>query len=166
MAVAAGAVIASTSLASAGGKQAPNKVVAKAVGSGRNLHYVLSDDSINAGGSLVIKDKTSEPHTLSLVTKNLVPKTNSQINKCFTKGHICKAIAKWHKAKGNTVGVKNVDVGGPGWNQEGNLNRKGDSSFYTPGKNPPTRAVTAAQGTTLHFICAIHPWMHGTIHVR
>jgi len=25
--------------------------------------------------------------------------------------------------------------------------------------------VTAAAGTTIHFMCAIHPWMHGQITV-
>jgi hypothetical protein len=166
IAVAAGALV-WTSLASGAGGAPPNRVVAKAVGSGHKLRYALSDDSIQSGGSLVIKNKSSAPHTLSLVEKNLVPRTNAQVNKCFNKGHICRAIASWHKATGNKPPkVKTVDVGKPGWDREGNLTRKGDSVFFGANKSPATRAVSAAPGTTLHFICAIHPWMRGTIHVK
>ena len=156
-----------TGLASGAGGSAPDRVVAKAVGSGQKLHYVLSDDSVQSGGKLVIKDKTSEPHTFSLVTKNLVPRTKAEVKKCFSNGHICKDIAKWHKASNNgPPKVNPVDVGNPGWDREGNLKRKGDSVFFTPSKSAPTDAVSAAPGKTLHFICAIHPWMHGSIHVK
>ena len=164
--IAAGA-LAWTSLASGAGGSAPDRVVAKAVMKGNRMAYVLSDDSITSGGKLVIKDLSGAPHTLSLVTKNLVPRTTSQIQNCFKKGHICSEIGKWHKATGNKPPQVNpVNVGKPGWDTEGNLNRKGDSVFYTPKKPAATRVVSAAPGTTLHFICAVHPEMHGTLHVK
>ncbi len=167
IAVAASA-LAWTSLASgAGSSSAPNRVVVKAVMKGNQMAYVLSGDSIQSGGKLVIKDPSGAPHTLSLVTKNLVPRTRAQMQNCFKTGHICRAIAKWHKAPNNgPPKVNPVDVGKPGWDTEGNLNRKGDSVFFTPKKPAATRVVSAAPGTTLHFICAVHPEMHGTLHVK
>jgi hypothetical protein len=101
------------------------------------------------------------------VTKRLVPRTNKQIAKCHAKGHICAEITKWHGAKGNSPPTINpVDVGKPGWDRPGNLKRKGDSVFFTPQQPAATRVVSAKAGKTLHFICAIHPEMHGTIHVK
>ena len=148
----------------------PDKVVVKTKGSGENMKFVASSKTIQSGGKLVIKDKTpGEPHTLSLVEKDLIPTTNKQISKCNNKGHICAAIAEWHGATGNSGPTVNpVDVAKPGWDREGNLHRTGDSVFFKPNKKtwPATKPVSAKAGTTLHFMCAIHPWMHGVLHVK
>ena len=51
----------------------------------------------------------------------------------------------------------------------GNLNKKGDSWFT--GEKPGTSIVqkvnvdTSGGPTRIYFVCAIHPWMHGTINV-
>lgn len=165
-AVALGA-LAWTSLAPAGAASSPDRVVVKAKGSGENMRFVTSDDSIQKGGKLVIRDKTSEPHTLSLVKKRFVPRTRKQVNHCFDPGHICREIAKWHKFTGKgEPKIPLVDAGKPGWNRQGSLTREGDSVVFDPQHNPPTRPVTAQRGTTLHFICAIHPWMHGKLDVK
>ena len=39
--------------------------------------------------------------------------------------------------------------------------KKGDSWFTGETKGATTQEVTAAAGTTLYFMCAVHPWMHG-----
>jgi hypothetical protein len=50
-------------------------------------------------------------------------------------------------------------VGPPGLDQPGD-------SLLIDAEQPVTRArVTAAPGTTLHFICVIHPWMQGKLKV-
>ena len=41
----------------------------------------------------------------------------------------------------------------------------GDSVALTSKRTSITFKVTAKPGTTLHFVCAIHPWMQGTIKV-
>ena len=52
-----------------------------------------------------------------------------------------------------------VNVGRPGLDQPGD-------SLLIDAEQPVTRArVTADPGTTLHFICAIHPWMQGKLKV-
>ncbi len=139
----------------------PGYVVAK--GGGDNFRF--SSTTIERGRKLHIVNNTRDPHTLSLVIPKLVPQTNGQIRKCFTSGHICKKIAKWHHVQGQNVRRNPARAGRHGWDREGSLHKKGDSVFFAPGQNPNNRKVTAPAGTVLHFICAIHPWMHGTITV-
>ena len=110
------------------------------------------------------------PHTFSLVTKGSIPKTAKQRQLCFTPHHICKAIADWHGVKGNGPPKENPAEAGPeGWSTLGSLSKKGDSWFT--GSKPdasieqPVDVDTSAGPTRIYFICAIHPWMHGTINV-
>jgi hypothetical protein len=114
------------------------------------------------------KPKQVGPHTFSLVEKGLLPKTAKQRQTCFTPGHICLAIAEWHKLDPKTekVGKPEVEVGPLGWSTMGSLKKEGDSWFS--GEKPGgevDRKVTAKAGTTLYFMCAVHPWMQGKIKV-
>lgn len=127
---------------------------------------------IYAGEELTVLNQTDPhkvgPHTFSLVTKGSLPKTPRQRQLCFTPHHICKAIAAWHGVKGEGPPKENpAEAGEEGWDTLGNLNKKGDSWFT--GSKPDTsetQVVSAAGGTRLYFVCAIHPWMHGSIAVR
>jgi hypothetical protein len=139
------------------GKAGLRFVGPQTVGYGDQLKVVNQTDAKKVG-----------PHTISLVEASLVPKTKVQRKLCFTPNHICKAIAAWHGVKGNGPPTINpVDAGAPGWSTEGNLKEKGDSWFT--GQKPSAtveQQVTAEAGTTIHFICAIHPWMHGSFKVE
>ena len=107
------------------------------------------------------------PHTFSLVPDRLHPDTKAERKNCFTPNDICFEIAQWHKAgPQGPPGVTLVRTGRPGWDTEGNLKRKGDS-WYTGVRRGNTRdqVVTAPVGSTLSFMCAIHPHMHGEIRV-
>jgi hypothetical protein len=130
--------------------------------------------TIFAGEDLKVQNQTNPhkvgPHTFSLVQKSVIPKTAKERQICFTKGHICKAIATWHGVKGNgPVKVNPVEVGTPGWSTLGSLTEKGDSWFTgeKPGTSIEQRvsADTSAGPTTIYFMCAVHPWMHGSIEV-
>jgi len=110
------------------------------------------------------------PHTFSLVTKGSIPTTAKARQLCFTPHHICKAIAGWHGVKGNgPVKVNPVDVGPEGWSTLGSLSKKGDSWFTgeKPGTSieQPVDVDTSAGPSRIYFVCAVHPWMHGTINV-
>ena len=132
----------------------------------------VAPKTVGYGDVLKVVNQTNPkevgPHTFSLVEPSLVPKTAKQRQVCFTPNHICKAIATWHGAKGNgPPKINPVEAGAPGWSTEGNLKEKGDSWFT--GQKPNAsfeQQVTAEPGTTIHFICAVHPWMHGTIKVE
>lgn len=127
--------------------------------------------TIVAGEELEVLNQTNPkqvgPHTFSLVTKGSIPKTPKARQVCFTPKHICMSIAHWHGVKGNgPVKVNPVEAGAEGWDTLGSLTKTGDSWFT--GSKPKAsivQKVTAAAGTTIYFMCAIHPWMHGSIKV-
>jgi len=127
--------------------------------------------TILAGEELNVVNQTNPkqvgPHTFSLVTKGSLPKTPKARQVCFTPKHICMAIAKWHGVKGNGPVKENpAEAGLDGWDTMGSVTKKGDSWFT--GEKPGTslaQPVSAAAGTTIYFMCAIHPWMHGSIEV-
>ncbi len=127
--------------------------------------------TILAGEELNIVNQTNPhkvgPHTFSLVTKGSLPKTPKARQVCFTPKHICMSIAQWHGVKGNgPVKVNPAEAGLPGWDTMGSVTKKGDSWFT--GEKPGTsfvQPVSAVAGTTIYFMCAIHPWMHGSIEV-
>lgn len=128
--------------------------------------------TITQGDELKIVDKTNPkkvgPHTFSLVESSVLPKTKQQQKVCFTKNHICKEIALWHGAKGNgPPKINPVEAGPAGWSTMGNLTEKGDSWFT--GNKPGAsyeQQLTAEAGTTIHFICAVHPEMQGSFKVK
>ncbi|HKB50600.1 MAG TPA: hypothetical protein VKC63_04150 [Solirubrobacterales bacterium] len=110
------------------------------------------------------------PHTFSLVTKGSIPKTAKARQLCFTPHHICKVIASWHGVKGNgPVKVNPAEAGQIGWDTLGSLTKEGDSWFTgsKPGGSfeQPVGIDTSAGPTKIYFMCAIHPWMHGSINV-
>lgn len=135
-----------------------------------NLQFV-APKTVTAGTELTIVNKTNPkqvgPHTFSLVAPGSRPKTAKARQTCFTPKHICKAIAEWQGVKGEGAPTINPATAGlAGWDTEGTLTSKGDSWFT--GKKPNasfTQQVSAAPGTTLDFMCAIHPWMQGSIKV-
>jgi hypothetical protein len=127
--------------------------------------------TIVSGEELTIENKSIPkaigPHTFALVEESLLPQTKPERQKCFTPKHICRAIADWLGVVGEGPVTKNpAKAGKPGWDTEGSLSKNGDVWFT--GEKPGTsftQRVTAAPGTTIHFMCAIHPWMHGSIEV-
>lgn len=137
---------------------------------GGKLHFEFPQ-TIASGEELTVLNTTNPkkvgPHTFALVTKGSIPKTAKQRKLCFTPHHICKAIASWHGVKGNGPVKENpAQAGAEGWDTLGSLTEKGDSWFTGTKPNATiTQKVTAAPGTTIYFMCAIHPWMHGQIEV-
>jgi hypothetical protein len=135
----------------------------------------VAPKTVTAGEDLKVLNQTDPhkvgPHTFSLVTASLVPKTRKARQLCFTPHHICKAIATWHGVKGNGPVKENpAEAGADGWDTEGSLTKDGDS-WFTGNKAGASivqqvTASTAAGPTAIHFMCAIHPWMHGSIEVQ
>lgn len=130
----------------------------------------VGPSSVHVGEQLEVVNETNAkkvgPHTFSLVTQGSLPKTAKARQLCFTPNHICKAIAIWHGVKGEGAPTKNpATAGAEGWSTMGTVHKKGDSWFT--GNKPKasfTQTVTAVP-TTLYYMCAVHPWMHGKITV-
>lgn len=156
-------------LANGAGELGPAGTVYMKAGKG-GMRFV-APETVVAGQELEILNQTNPkqvgPHTFSLATKASLPKTAKARQACFTPNHICLSIARWHGVKGNgPVKVNPVEVGLEGWDTMGNNSKKGDSWFT--GSKPNTsivQKVSAAPGTRLYFICAIHSWMQGSTEV-
>ena len=118
---------------------------------------------VKSGATVTLRDKSedNQPHTLSLIKK--LPKTPAQIMGCEACGPLMAA----HEANLETgeVGKPLVEAGGEGFDTGGDKTAAGDS-IYLPPKGKVTFKVTAAKGTTLNFVCAVHPWMLGKIKVK
>jgi plastocyanin len=172
-AVALGAVLAtgSSALAAGGGAPAKAKIVIKGGPSFKanayfkeTLHFVAGTVTVRSGATVTLTNTTSDPHTLSIVKASQQPHTIGQLENC----EVCGSIAKAHGLNPNGPPASGpppipvVNVGAPGFDQPG------DSIIIGPkGRGGPvTFKVTAKPGTTLYFMCAIHPWMQGRFLVK
>lgn len=135
----------------------------------------VGPEAVVAGDQLEIVSKTNPkqvgPHTFSLVTKGSLPKTRKAMQSCFSPKKICLAIAKWHGFNPKTEKItKNLVKAGPaGWSTMGNATGKtGDSWFSGETKKGThvSQEVTAEAGSTLYYICAVHPEMQGSVKVE
>ena len=115
--------------------------------------------TIASGGTLTIKTAGDPaPHSFSVVKGSQVPKTTQQIGEC----KICETLGKKHGANPESDAPPKkpvLDVGAKG------IDQAGDSIVLQPKKSAKL-VVSAKAGTTLSFICAIHPWMQGKLAVK
>jgi plastocyanin len=108
---------------------------------------------IKSGGTVTLRNKAKSeaPHTISLVKKSQLPTSFD----C----PVCDEIFAAHGPSDHGVANPVVDVGATGFDQPGD-------SIFIPPHGKVSFDVTAAKGTTLHFMCGVHPWMQGRIRVR
>ena len=122
-------------------------------------HFTPQVLTVKSGATVKLanKAKTEDPHTISLVKKSQLPKTAKQAFNCAA----CNAFFGAHEVNEQTgePGKPVVDVGQPGYDQPG------DSMVIAP-KGKISFKVSAKKGTTLYYLCAIHPWMQGKIKVK
>jgi len=157
----------------AGAAEEPNPLNTVYIKDGKKGLRFVAPEFVYTGEELTILNTTNPrkvgPHTFSMVEESLIPKTAKARQRCFTPKHICMAIAHWHGVKGphGHVTQNPAKAGAAGWDTEGNLTKKGDSWFTGVKPNATiTQVVSAPAGTEITFMCAIHPWMHGSIEVR
>jgi plastocyanin len=122
--------------------------------------------AVASGGTLTFEygDKEMDPHTLTIVSKADLPKTVAQVENCRSCQRYATPHLKHPKAEpgpSNPIVHWVLNEGQPG------LDTVGDSLAIQPGAHKQISVkVTAPAGTTLYFICAVHPWMQGKIVVR
>jgi hypothetical protein len=127
--------------------------------------------TVTQGDQLEIVNETNPkkvgPHTFSLVTKGSLPQTPSARKSCFTPKHICFSVAEWQgfNPKTEKISINPAKAGAEGWSTPGSTTKKGDSWFSGEKKGATFSQQVTAAPTTLYFMCAIHPWMHGQITV-
>jgi plastocyanin len=163
------ALVAFGGSAIAASKKAPNKATVQMKGKlviKRNKYFkdgagfYPGSVTIRSGGSLTLRNRQEAPHTFSIVKSSDVPRSTGKILNCGSPGTICDTIFTSHAPdpEGNpTLPVVNVGATG--------LDQPGDTLLVNP-KQTQKVTVSAAKGTTLNFLCAIHPWMQGKLKVR
>lgn len=154
--------VAGVSSAAAG--PGPDAVVT-AKGHGTNMRFVEHKTHIPDGGILKIKNETEEAHTFSLVKSNLVPRTRSEMRRCYDPGQVCEKITRAHEVDFATgrVGKKVVDPGHEGFDRRFSRRKKGDSVFFN--RRNYKNDVQGNSFAEYSFICVIHPWMNGKLEV-
>jgi plastocyanin len=116
------------------------------------LKFAPGNATTSTGSSMTWThaDQTEEPHTVSIVEASDLPDEIEEALEC----EVCGEIFAAHEAAGGPV----VDVGAAG------LDQPGDSLFFQAGESI-SAVISAPAGTTLYYLCAIHPWMQGSITV-
>ena len=169
LAAAFGAAALVPSLA-AGSGPVPTPNTVYIVGSKKSPLKFVAPESITNGEELTIVNTTVPkqvgPHTFALVEPGLMPQTHAERKKCFPTG-TCGLIAKWFGVKGEGPPTKNpVRAGLSGWSTEGNKSHSGDAWFTSKHGQTFSQKVnvnTSEGPVEIHFMCAIHPWMQGSI---
>jgi plastocyanin len=132
---------------------APNAATITAKFRHNDFVYRPSEESVSSGGTINLRNQTSEEHTFSVVEKRKIPESDRAQQRCFKKGHICRKLFNAHRGGDKPL----VDRHRDGFDQPI------DSIVF---EDPTSINVTANAGRKLHFFCAIHPTMQGRVNVR
>ena len=120
-----------------------------------------------SGGTLHIVSLAADegPHTFTVVLQKDRPRTAGQLRNC----RICEKLAKAHGADPNSDAPPKYPFleNGVGQATPPSVDLPGDSGVTGKGKKGERidLKVTAPSGTTLYFMCLIHPWMQAEVHV-
>jgi len=122
---------------------------------------------IKSGGTLTIVNKAQDgPHTFSIVAKKDLPRTTKQMNQCS----VCQQIGQEFgitDPNSEAPPAHNYTENGVAQDAPANFDKPGDNVFVGPNVgDKATATITAKKGTTLYFMCAIHPWMQGKVIVQ
>jgi hypothetical protein len=131
------------------------------------LRWDKDSYTVKSGGTIhIVNDAADEgPHTFTVVLAKDEPKTALQVVNC----KICEALGKAHGADPNSNAPPKFPFleNGVGQKTPPKVDRAGDSGVTGQGKKGESidLKVTAPPGTTLKFICLIHPWMQAVLKV-
>lgn len=153
-----------------GGAEASRVATITMTQDGRTLSFE-GPERVRSGQTLRIRNGTDPrrvgPHTFTLAASRVIPKTRSGQRACFSPGKVCMNAAIAHEFDPETEKVNRqlVEAGTAGWDARFTSSRKGDS-WYTETKGERfSQRVSARPGTTLRFLCVVHPDMQGEIEV-
>jgi plastocyanin len=108
-------------------------------------------------------EDADDPHTVTIADQADLPQTIEEGDACFEPGGLCIETIAAHDPGLDELPPFNlvVNTGGPG------LDARGDSLLFGgPFAQSVEAQVTAPAGSTLYYLCVIHPWMQGRINVR
>jgi hypothetical protein len=141
-------------------KMKPNRYVQDGLRWNKDVYHVRS------GGTLhLVNNVISEgPHTFTVLKKKDLPQNAKQMSNC----KICNKLTAAHGADPNSNAPPKFFFleNGVGSQAPPSVDRPGDSALIGPGAKKGESLdvkVTAKKGTTLHFLCLVHPWMQGKV---
>ena len=122
---------------------------------------------VKSGGTItVVNTQANEgPHTFSVVKEKDMPRTGKAVENC----KICNKLGQAHGADPNSDAPPKFQFleNGVGQDTPPNVDKPGDSGLTGAGKKGEkiSLKVTAKKGSTLYFMCIIHPWMQSKVEV-
>ena len=131
----------------------PNEYLSSTLHFDKGVIFVRPNERV----TWVDADKTGDPHSITVVLKKNVPETVDEIFACPICSLINNHLVDPNDPDSGLASLR-VDKGPAG------MQSQGDSMILLPGKKMGVR-VKAKVGMRLHYLCAIHPWMQGTIRV-
>jgi plastocyanin len=103
----------------------------------------------------------AEPHTVTLVRQKNLPQNIEEAEACFGPRRPCGVALRRHGGAQNRVLAVEDDK-----DAEKGLDEPRDSRWLKAAIGSQFSArISAPAGTTLYYLCALHPWMQGTIDV-
>jgi hypothetical protein len=121
--------------------------------------------NVRSGGTLHLKFNVKDegPHTFTVLRKRDMPTTARTLFNCKA----CNKLVKAHGADPNSEAPPKFNFleNGVGQNTPPKVDRPGDSAGIGFGPGPVDLKVTAKKGSSLHFICLVHPWMQAVVKV-
>jgi plastocyanin len=131
-----------------------------------NFRFQPKNISVSSGSVVRWVDNdedADEPHTATIADQADLPSTIEELEACYEPGGLCIETIAAHDPGLDEEPPFNfvVDTGGPG------LDARGDSLLFGgPFDQAVEAQVTAPAGSTLYYLCVIHPWMQGSIKVH
>jgi hypothetical protein len=140
----------------------PNRYLQDGLRWNRDVYVVRSGGTLH----VVNGDGSEGPHTFSVLRRRDIPKTIKTLFNCKA----CNALIQAHGADPSTEAPPKFPFleNGVGQMTPPNVDRPGDSGLIGTGKKGDfvNFKVTAKPGTTLYFMCLIHPWMQAKVVVK
>ena len=130
-----------------------------------NLRFAPENIKVEKGDTLTWKDDalTSVPHTITIFDPTVLPVD-------FATAYICNWDKRILGVDGPCLQFMDAHGGIPPSTPVVNAGRNGldapGDSIFLPPNGSVSAQVTAGPGTTLHYICIIHPWMQGSITIE
>ena len=103
-----------------------------------------------------------EPHSITIADEDKLPTDLESVFECGGPGTACEPALGHVDGDFNPIPGNEVINAGPA-----GLDRVGDSLLLGANTGDTISAVISApSGTTLSYVCAVHPWMQGRVRVR
>jgi plastocyanin len=125
------------------------------------LRWAQDAYTVKSGGTITVVNTVANegPHTFTVVRKKDLPKS--------FRCPVCDKLGQAHGADPNSDAPPKFQYleNGVGQATPPKVDRPGDSGVTGAGKKGEKISfkVTAKKGTTLYFMCLIHPWMQSKV---